>query len=130
MLHDMLSKYLNSIEVYVRKLDKVYVERYEEEIITNTRVNLRIRIRFMTGSLLEINEAVVAKSDSIIHLNYRYHFQDGNNNLVFRYDNAPHFPKFVNFPNHRHGPDDVSDASKPSIEEIIEEAVFTEKKLK
>ncbi|MFN2356962.1 MAG: DUF6516 family protein [Desulfotignum sp.] len=63
-----------------------------------------------------------------LHLNYRYHFQDINNNLVFRYDNAPHFPGFANFPNHRHGPDEVRDSSKPPIEKIIEEAVDTEEK--
>lgn len=50
MLLDLLSEYLNAVEVIVRKLEHVYVERYEEEILADNRVNLRIRIRFLPDS--------------------------------------------------------------------------------
>jgi hypothetical protein len=49
MLLDHLSKYLESVEDTIGKLEDAYVERYEEEILTAYRVNLRIRIRFQTG---------------------------------------------------------------------------------
>ena len=42
--------------------------------------------------------------------------------LVFRYDNAPHFPGLVNFPHHKHLPDKVTDTLEPSILNAIEEA--------
>jgi len=51
MLRDLLSKHLSEVEAVVRKLKEVYVERYEEEILTDNRVNLRIRIRFKSGYL-------------------------------------------------------------------------------
>nr|WP_253881088.1 MULTISPECIES: DUF6516 family protein [Microcystis] len=35
-------------------------------------------------------------------LDYRYHFQDEQNNLVFRYDSTPHFPNLSTFPHHKH----------------------------
>ena len=35
MLHDLLSKHLIAVETIVRKLKGVYVERYEEEILTD-----------------------------------------------------------------------------------------------
>ena len=122
MLHDLLSKHLIAVETIVRKLKGVYVERYEEEIITDNRVNLRIRIRFKTGCLLEINEAIIVEEAAIIRLYYRYHFQDEKNRLVFRYDNAPHFPGFVNFPHHKHLSDKVTDTKEPSLFKAIEEA--------
>ena len=122
MLLDLLSEYLNKVEAIVLKLENVYVERYEEEIIANNRINLRIRIRFKTGYLLELNEAVIAEADTITRLYYRYHFQDDKNNLFFRYDNAPHFPDFKNFPHHKHLPDEVTDTSETSIFKVIEEA--------
>jgi len=59
MLLDYLSKYLDSVEATVRNLEGVYVERYEEEILTVNRVNLRIRIRFQTGHMLEVNESIL-----------------------------------------------------------------------
>jgi len=122
MLLNLLSEYLSAVEALVRKLEGVYVERYEEEIISDTRVNLRIRIRFKSGYLLELNEAIIAEADAIIRLYYRYHFQDEKNSLVFRYDNAPHFPGFVNFPHHKHLPDEVTDTLESSILKVIEEA--------
>ena len=55
-----------------------------EEVITE-RVNLRIRLRFEQGHLLEINEAAIVEEDSLVLLDYRYHCQDGQNRLIFRY---------------------------------------------
>jgi hypothetical protein len=122
MLLDLLSEYLNAIESLIQKLKNVYVERYEEEIITDSRLNLRIRIRFKEGCLLELNEAIIVETDTIIHLYYRYHFQDNKNNLVFRYDNAPHFPGLTNFPHHKHLLDDIIDIPKPTIFKVVKEA--------
>jgi len=35
---------------------------------------------------------------------YRYHFMDGSDQLIFRYDNAPHHPEVATFPDHTHLP--------------------------
>ncbi len=120
MLHELLSRYLNGIESAVQGLTDAYVEFYEEEVVASDRVNLRIRIRFSSGYLLELNESVV-EEDEIKHLGYRYHFQDDQNRLVFRYDNTPHFPNLGSFPNHKHIQGEVVSGSKPSILEVIEE---------
>ena len=121
MLPDFLSRYLRDVETAVQKLEGAYVERYEEEILAVNRVNLRIRVRFPSGYMLEFNEAVIGESGHLRHLGYRYHFQDGQNNLVFRYDNTPHFPDLESFPHHKHLPDKVVGAKQPSILEVIEE---------
>ena len=49
-------------------MSNAYVERYTEEILTPQRVNLRIRLRFEQGHLLEINEAVIVVEDSLARL--------------------------------------------------------------
>jgi len=54
-----LEDYLKEIELALLALNQVYVERYTEEILTPTRVNLRLRIRWNLGYLMEINEAVI-----------------------------------------------------------------------
>jgi hypothetical protein len=98
---DVLSQYLGNVEAAVRQLVDVYIEHYEEEILGAKRANLRIRVRFSSGHLLELNEAFFVERKRIKHLGYRYHFQDTQNNLVFRYDNTPHFPGLENFPHHK-----------------------------
>ena len=120
MLLDSLAGYLNNVESAVQGLEDAYVEFYEEEIIASDRINLRIRLRFSSGYLLELNESVVAEGE-IKHLGYRYHFQDKQNNLVFRYDNTPHFRDLESFPNHKHTQSEVESCNKPSILDVIEE---------
>ena len=122
MLLDFLARYLRDVEDEIRRLNDVYVERYEEEILAVNRVNLRVRVRFPSGYMLELNEAVIVEKGQFMHLGYRYHFQDKQNNLVFRYDNTPHFPGLEGFPHHKHLPDKVSGADEPSILNVIEEA--------
>jgi hypothetical protein len=123
MLHDILSLYLESIEALIRNLKDAYVERYEEEILSSNRINLRIRVRFKTGYLFELNEAAIVAADQFKRLNYRYHFQDSQNNLIFRYDNTPHFPDLESFPHHKHLSNNVISSEEPSAIMAIEEAI-------
>lgn len=68
---------------------------------------MRIRLRLNQTHLLEINEATTIADNQLEFLDYRYHFQDERNCLVFRYDSTPHFPNLSTFPHHKHLPDDV-----------------------
>ena len=122
MLHHILSQYLADIEDSIRRLESANVERYEEEVLTSSRANLRIRVRFLSGHLLEVNEAIVIEADQIKHLGYRYHFQNQHNNLIFRYDNTPHFPDLKSFPHHRHLSNKVEESEMPFILSVIQEA--------
>ena len=102
--------------------ENAYVECYQEEILTSQRANLRIRLRFKQTHLLEINEAIVITDNYLEFLDYRYHFQDEKNNLVFRYDSTPHFPNISTFPHHKHLPNDVISCHKPEITQVLKEA--------
>lgn len=93
MLHKKLSGYLIEIEQYIENIDGVYIEKYQEEILTSERANLRLRLRFSTGDLLEINEAIIIEQEQIKTLDYRYHAQDAANKIRFRYDNTPQISK-------------------------------------
>lgn len=123
MQHKVLANYLEQVEQAILKCSHAYVEHYTEEIITPERANLRIRIRFENGHLLEINEAVVVQNGVIVSLDYRYHCQDKHNQLIFRYDNTPHFPGLSSYPHHKHLPDSVVVTGRPDIELIIDEVM-------
>ncbi|CCE22113.1 toxin TumE [Methylotuvimicrobium alcaliphilum] len=123
MLHDALKTYLDVVEQAILCCDGVYVERYTEEILTPERVNLRIRMRFANGYLLEIHEAVIIVGQRLTHLDYRYHCQDAENRLLFRYDCTPHFPDLSSFPHHKHLPDSVIVSERTEIPSILQEIV-------
>jgi len=121
MRHETLTNYLVEVEEALQALKNCYFEKYEEETLTSSRANLRIRIRFSKDYLLELNEAVTIDSGKLEHLSYRYHFQDKDNQLIFRYDNTPHFSNLRTYPHHKHLPNKVTAADKPLITEVIQE---------
>ena len=121
LLHDAIEGYFTGIEAEVARLP-AYAESYVEEILTAERANLRIRLRFNNGHLLEINEAIIIESDTLKPLGYPYHFQRADNALIFRYDNTPHFPDLPSFPHHKHLHDKVVAASKPDLLDVLREA--------
>jgi len=125
MLHSLLSRYLKEIEQATIGCG-AYVEHYTEEILTPECINLRIRLRFENGHLLEIAEAVVVLDDTLKHLDYRYHYQDRENQLLFRYDSTPHFPDLPGFPHHKHLPDAVIASEHPGVVGVIKEIMANE----
>jgi hypothetical protein len=68
-----------------------------------------------------LNEAIIAAGSTIGHLDYRYHFQDQQGQLIFRYDSTPHFPELEKFSHHKHAGKRVVGCEKPSILQVIEE---------
>ena len=62
MWHKQLAAYLAEVEAAVKQHADGYVERYEEEILASDRVNLRLRIRFASGYLLEVSEKMESKT--------------------------------------------------------------------
>jgi hypothetical protein len=121
MLPEILLDYLAEVEAAFQTLKTCHFEKYEEEILTSERANLRVRARFVTGHLLEFNEAVTIENNRLTHLSYRYHFQDKNNNLVFRYDNTPHFPNLETFPTHKHLPSGAISSVRPTVGDVVQE---------
>lgn len=119
--HDSLERYLAKIELAVTQLP-AYAEKYAEEILTAERANLRIRLRFQSGCLLEINEAIIVENGVLKTLGYRYHLQSASSELVFRYDNTPHFPDLLSYPHHKHLRDAVVAANKPDLLDVLQEA--------
>lgn len=117
----ILTDYLNQIEEVITHLKNVYVEYYREEFLTTERANLKIRLRFNQKYLLEINEAIIVSENGLKTLDYRYHFQDEHNRMIFRYDSTPHFPNLPTFPHHKHLSNDVISSQKPEIIEVLEE---------
>jgi len=84
-----LFDYLEQVQLLVKELAGVEIERYEEQVLSQERGNLRIRLRFTNNSLLEISEAILVKEKAFSWLSYRYHYQRSDGSVIFRYDNTP-----------------------------------------
>lgn len=129
MLRELLTAYFDGIEQQLTSLPNLYIEQFSATILTPERANLKLRIRFKRKYLLAVSEALLVVGDQVTHIDYRYHFQEENNQIIFRYDSTPHFPDLSTFPHHKHLPNNVIAADKPDIVQVFQEAsTFAETK--
>ncbi len=131
MPRDFFLDYFDDIEQRLIGIPNLYVEQFNVVIISTDglrptvghRANLKLRLRFELRYLLSVSEAIVLRDRQMNFLDYRYHFQDNQNNLIFRYDSTPHFPDLPTFPHHKHLPDNVIACDKPKLPEVLEEVL-------
>jgi hypothetical protein len=83
-------------------------------------------IMFSQGIELFLME-FVRTQPQLVKTKYRYHCQDANGELLFRYDDAPHH-RINTFPHHKHvrtvtAGEIIVASSPPSIERLVDEVV-------
>jgi hypothetical protein len=123
MSRNSFRDYFDYVDRLLEAYPNNYAESYNATILSGERANLKLRLRLYFKYLLSIGEALVVVDDQITAIDYRYHFQDGQNNLIFRYDNTPHFPNLSSFPHHKHLPDRVISCAQPSLAMVIQDAI-------
>ena len=79
------------------------------------------RVRFPDESQLQVVEKLVVERLTILKVRYAYHYQRSHGELVFRYDNVPHYPDIGTFPHHKHVGDKVIPARPPDLSEVLRE---------
>lgn len=98
-----LHSYLTRLYATIASRQEIEIESLEIEYIVTNMALFTAVLRFFDGSLLSIEEEVEEFSDQIVKkLRYKYHYQDTENHLIFRYDNVPHHPSIRTFPHHKH----------------------------
>ncbi len=113
--------YFEQIRQAVKAFAGAQVERYQEQLLTATRANLRIRLRLLDNSFLEISEALTVEEEDLSWLSYRYHWQDPTGRLILRYDNAPHHQETETYPHHKHVAETVVASQRPSVPDLLKE---------
>ena len=117
--------YFEEVQSLIQRLARVEIERYEEQVLSKDRGNLRIRLRFRDNSLLELSEAIHNKEGMFTWLSYRYHYQTSDGRIIFRYDNTPHHPEVSTYPDHKHIGESIVEAVRPNIKQVLDEVKST-----
>jgi hypothetical protein len=79
------------------------------------------RLIFYDGSLLEFDETILVRGEELLKLRYAYHYQNASGEIIFRYDNAPHYPNIPTYPHHKHVGSTVQPSSIPDLSEVLSE---------
>ena len=81
-------------------------------------------ITFKDGSIFYFKEVLLEKK-----VHYRFHYTDNKDNLIFRWDTAPHHKGLKTFPYHVHLPEGVKESKKVTLIGVldrIEDVVIAE----
>jgi hypothetical protein len=93
------------LESYQRLLiESVVVARFVvvKKRIISDRGHIRIRATLIDGGLLEFSEHLVVEDDFFVANTYSFHWQNNQQQLVRRWDNARHHMELPHAPDHIH----------------------------
>jgi hypothetical protein len=78
---------------------------------------------FADGSQLEFKEFLIIQPTQQV-IKYAYHYRKGGL-LIFRYDNAndPAARDLPTYPSHKHIPEGIAHAEKPSLRQVLQEII-------
>lgn len=117
----MLNRYLHRLYDTIISRGYVELERLDFDGLPGRQGIIEGRLRFHDGSLLDFDEVVLLRSEQIVKLRYAYHYQNEAGEVIFRYDNAPHYPNIITYPHHKHVGSAVEPAQVPDLSEILRE---------
>ncbi len=120
-LHEYLHQFRKGLHKFE---DYGYADSIEikEEVRANKQAVIQAKVVLINNSIFYIKEYIDAKY-GINRVSYAYQYQNENNHLIFRYDNATHKPA-LNFKEHKHtGDGKVEEAELPKISELVDEII-------
>ena len=82
---------------------------------------IKAEIIFADGTRLAFFQHVRKDGAELFITDYRYHYMTGDDQMIFRYDNAPHHHGTENFPHHKHTLSEVVGADMPEIRDVMNE---------
>ena len=84
-------------------------------------VYLKGHLTIIDSSILEIALFATESRETLSIDKYRLNYMNSAEQMLFRYDNAPHHPEIDTHPHHKHIPDKISPSKIPSIKDILNE---------
>lgn len=112
----MIEKHFEFVREKITELEWL-IDRKNIESEYDEESNIGIiggSLTFRDNSLFHFKEVFVANVRR-----YRFHYMDSDNNMVVRWDNAPHHRNLKTFPHHVHFPDRVEENEEIEFAEVL-----------
>jgi hypothetical protein len=119
-----LHRYLTRVQATLlsrREIEIETLEIFDRSDKIGQSSELYAVVRFYDGSQLQIVEKLIVEAYALLKTRYAYHYQQADDTLVFRYDNAPHHPEVPTHPHHKHIGEEVVATQPPDISEVLRE---------
>ena len=114
----MTIRYFNKIKKRIARLEWL-TERVSIDTEYDEDVDVGIiggSITFKDGSTFHFKEVLLEGNNR----HYRFHYMDERNNLISRWDTAPHHKELKTFPHHVHLPNGVKESAPVKLIDVLE----------
>ncbi|MCK5255484.1 MAG: hypothetical protein KAQ81_05625 [Deltaproteobacteria bacterium] len=112
----MTVRYFNKIKRRIAKLEWL-TERVSIDTEYDADVDVGViggSIAFKDGSTFHFKEVLLGENR-----HYRFHYMDERNNLILRWDTAPHHKELKTFPHHVHLPGSVKESVPVKLTDVL-----------
>jgi len=111
----MIRNYFSEVEKKLKGIKwLIKKKRIEFNLVSEEMGIIKGKIVFINHYALDFRELVSEE-----HTDYRFHFMNGNDRLIKRWDSAPHHKEIATFPFHLHIPEGVMECDKVNLIEVI-----------
>jgi len=112
----MIRDYFSEVEKKLEEIKWLIKKKTVEFNLVSEEMGIvKGKIVFVNNYALDFRELVSEE-----HTDYRFHFMNGNNRLIKRWDSAPHHKEITTFPFHLHTPESVLECNKVNLIEVID----------
>ena len=118
----MIEEYFRSIDALLAEspIVREYDIRFDKRGLNKGYI--RCVATMQDDSLLHFREFISFAAENVDRMGYTYDYQRADGTLVFRYDNAPHYPDLPNAPHHRHDNGErVTGIQPPDLAMVLDE---------
>ena len=119
-----LHHYLARLHDTIRSRQEIIVELleiYDRSDQAGKSSEFYALLRFYDDSQLQVTEKLIVEQFVIFKSRYSYHYQASDDSLLFRYDNAPHYPQLKTYPHHTHIGEEVFESQPPDLGDVLRE---------
>ena len=116
----MIRKFIEDIEKVIRASPIILssdIQNYFDPF--GEFVYFKSHIIFIETSILALAIFAIESNDILIIDKYRFHYMSSREEMLFRYDNAPHHPGTETHPHHKHVPGKIISDSNGLCGNII-----------
>lgn len=116
----MLHRYLSRLYDMVHSRGEIKVEHIQVKRRARLYGRIEGRLRFYDGSTLIFGENLeLDENREINKVYYKYQYQRADGTLIFRYDNTPHHPDIVTYPDHLHVGERIEATEPPDLGDVL-----------
>ncbi|MBE9196619.1 hypothetical protein IQ219_15190 [Synechocystis sp. LEGE 06083] len=113
----MIQRYFSEIEKIISEFPNIRFYTLTQKVYNNCQGCISGSIVFDNNHRLDFVE--VKNTDLEHKIKYRYHYMDDRQEIIFRYDNAPHHNHILTFPHHKHENNQIKLSNEPNLDEIL-----------